>query len=308
MRQVLLVLGSLALTAVLVPGCGGSSDGSGTAAPIPKEQLLDRMTSAVCDNIGPCCSQQGYAHDPASCKQLLTQFYGQFVTPLLSADGVQYDAAAAGACLKAFQSVAASCAGEPDSPACDRVFVGTLAEGANCQLDEQCKAPQGGSAYCDDGKCVAEPRGKLGDGCYGTCTTSGNSTSCSGGGASNGNATCYTNDGVFCGESGNCEQLAGAGQSCSGGGCVAGHYCGNGTCTPQLGAGGDCGGSWEACNAQTYCNDEGKCAARQQNGADCQSSDECQSDYCDYAGSGGAGKCAPDYFVTETICSGQPSP
>ncbi len=308
MRKVLLVLGSFALVAAVVPGCGSSkSDKGGSAAPIPKEELLDRMVSVVCDNIGPCCAQNNFTHDPAGCATLLEGFYGQFLTPLLSADGVQYDAAAAGECLNSFKSVAASCTGEPDSPACDRVFVGTYAEGASCQHDEQCKAPQGGSAYCSsDDKCVAEPRGKLGDGCSGTCSISGNTTDCSGGsgGASNGNATCYTNDGLHCGISGNCEPLVAAGQACTSG-CVDGHYC-DATCKPKLGAGGDCSSNWDACDAQTFCHDNGQCAAKQPNGTDCEYSDVCQSDHCDY--SGATGKCAPDLFVSEAICSGQSGP
>jgi hypothetical protein len=306
------LLGAIIAT-IAIPACGGSSEGGGSAAPIPQDQLAARTAAAVCDNIGSCCQKNGWAYDAAACKQAYQTFIQAILVDPAMKGGVTYDAQAAGTCVSAISSIAANCGDGALPDACERIYVGTKPEGAACEHDLECAAPPGGDADCstnelDEQVCVQEPRGKPGDGCSGTCTQEGNITFCSGGGTggtSGGPARCFTNDGLYCGDDGKCQALIAVGGACQYDGCVSGAFCLDGMCAAKLGAGADCSfNSWEACGDGLYCEDTSStCAAKKPDGAACGSYDECLGE-CDSA----SGKCVPGDFVSPELCSDTFSP
>ena len=265
-----------------IAACGGSTgDGGSGAEPIPQAELAARAAAAVCDHIGSCCAQRGWAYDAAACR---AQYEGvmqdDFIDPAVKA-GAIYDAQAAGTCIAGFASLATSCGGGESPDACQRIFTGTKPPGSPCQDQVECAPPANGDVDCTSvgggaEVCVQEPRGKAGDGCSGTCTDEGNLVSCSGGGSgpSSGPAVCYTNDGLFCGADGKCQTLIPIGGACEYEGCADGAYCLNAACAAKLAAGADCGGDSDACAKGLYCADS-KCVAQKPDGASCASFEEC---------------------------------
>jgi hypothetical protein len=298
-----MAFGVASLAAGAIAACGGSSEGGGSVGPIPHDQLASRAASALCDNIGDCCAKNGWTHDASACKQgyeaLVEEF---FITPAVKG-GATYDAQAAGTCVSSLSDVAKSCGASDVSAACDRIFIGTKPNGAQCEHSIECAAPPGGDAYCDvddflPGTCVQEPRGKAGDGCSGTCTDNGSFISCSGGGTDTGSALCWTNDDLFCSD-GTCQPLIAIGDACQWSGCVDDAYCTSaGVCAAKLPAGGDCGSDWSACADGLYCDAAGVCAAKKPDGAACSDWEEC-------VGSCEDNQCVNDTgFISAALCSG----
>lgn len=289
------LFGGVFLGWVAFTGCGGSTDGGGTsAAPVAKEKFPAELARAVCDNIGSCCQQAGYVHDAAKCAALLEGMYKNMTT-----GAVQYDPQKGGDCVAHAASMVKACGGAPNPGPCENVVVGTVAAGGKCTSSAECIAPAGGDADCNDGVCVQEPRGKLGDGCSSTCTEDGNTTSCSGGmgGASSGNASCFTNDGLVCRADGKCGAAAKVGETCSYDDCVASAYCDMSAekCVARVALGGTCTGEGQ-CADGAYCGG-GTCVAEKATGAACADWVECASHECD------DGKCGSD-FVFKTMCTG----
>ena len=286
------------LGVALGSGCSGSTTSDG-AQPVPADQFVERVVSAVCDNVGPCCQSAGFPYDPAACKALgnsdLSANYA------LGNPNVDYDAVAAGKCVAAISDLVRSC-GAVDLDGleqCDLVLVGKLPAGAACQKSVECAAPAGGNAYCDQGACVTEPRGTAGDARTMTCTEHGTSSGCTGGTSSgSGTAACYTNDGLYC--NGTCKPLPAIGEPCSYEGCVAGAYCDGSVCvaTPKVGE--PCGGGYQ-CPESSYCDANGTCQAAKANGAACGEATECASSRCK------SGICVVDQIASASLCSGQSS-
>lgn len=289
------LLGGVFLGWAAFTGCGGSTDGGGTnATPIAKEQFAGELARAVCNNIGSCCQQAGYPHDPTQCAALLEGMYKN-----MTAGAVQYDPQKGGECVAYAASMVKACSDAPDPGPCENVAVGTVPAGGKCTSSAECIAPAGGDAGCNDGVCVQQPRGKLGDGCSSTCTEDGNTTSCSGGmgGASSGNASCFTNDGLVCRDDGKCGAAAKVGETCSYDDCVASAYCDMSAekCVARVAVGGACTGEGQ-CADGAYC-DGAKCATEKPQGAPCVESNECESHECS------DDKCASD-LVSKTMCMG----
>ena len=245
-------------------GCGGSSeDDAGTSAPpVPKEELAASSGAALCTDLGACCSAEGHAYDLAKCSQTMNEVIQAFLIDPAEKEGAEYDAQAAGDCLAWLRASAKSCSFGEAPVACDRIYVGVKQPGIACEGDIGCAPVPGADVYCE-GECIATPRGKQGDACNGTCTDHGDGESCSGSSSQAGAATCWTNDGVFCGQDGTCQALLAIGAPCSFEGCVATAYCSNGTCAPRLGAGEVCAGEYDACAAGLSCSQAGVCIANE---------------------------------------------
>lgn len=337
-----LILVSSCLVGGLLGGCGGSTRGGGFG-PVPKSQFMSRYESVVCDNIGSCCKTAGYKYDAAACKIALGK---SDTATFLKTTTATYDAQAAGDCLGAIAGLMSSCKGFDNVTiaSCQKVFTGTKAAGQPCTTSTDCAPVSGADVSCDStstggggasgsggstgtggsfgssqGVCVVTPRGKKGDGCDATCTESGNSTSCdsmmggaggatgAGGGSSTGNASCYTNEGLYCGANGKCDALIPIGQPCpTDSGCVDGAFCDNGTCAAKKAVGSACS-TYDTCKDGTYCKGldasaTGTCATPQPAGAACKFDDECQNTY--YCQNG---KCVSYTGITADMCSGQSS-
>ncbi len=318
------ILACAALLGGVVGGCGGSTNGTGSG-PVPQSQFPARFESAVCDNIGSCCQSAGYKYDAAGCKSALDQSIGQ----IFSSKNAVYDASAAGPCIDSVSAAFASCKGFDAVSAvpCQKVFTGTQPAGAACTSSTECKPVANAEVYCEHPSgaggqagsgqrtCTVKPRGKKGDGCDETCTENGNVTSCgtssggggaggSGGAPPSGNATCYTNDGLYCAGNGVCAAMIPIGQPCPDySGCVDGAYCDSGTCAAKRAAGSSCSSFSNECKDGTYCADPahtgtGTCTNKKADGQACSSFDECQSENCQN------GKCSSG-GISPSMCSGQ---
>ncbi len=262
-----------AWAALSVVGCG-KSDGS--AEPIPQTDLPKRVANLLCDSLAACCKSNGHAIDTAGCK---TAYTAELERDLADDDErrVRYDAQAAGDCLAAVSSkIQCGRVDDDDAPACERIFVGSVALGQPCNDSRECAPLAGRSVYCqsDDGLspsvCTASstssaPRGKAGDACGITCSEGDN---CSVGDdapvplpgpggvpAPQPNPVgCYRDDGLFC-KVGRCAPLLAPGEACD---------------------------SYDACGGTAFCDfSTGQCTAPRPNGSPCESSNECQSDKCD---------------------------
>jgi len=297
------VLGCVGLSiSGFVVACSGSTSGGGTsAAPVPADQFVSRYVGAVCDNIGGCCQNAGFAYDAQGCKTLGNQEFGSKFDA--NQPGVVYDADAAGACVAAIQKAASTCSGLDMgiASACANILKGTLQDGESCTSDAQCAAPPGGDAYCEvpldapSGVCVVHARGKAGDPCGATCTEhSDGSSECGSSSTSTGNATCYTNDGLYCDQT--CKPVIAVGQPCEFEGCAMGAYCGNGFCTAYPAVGEACGQGY-LCAEGAFCQGT-TCQALLADGQACESGDQCKSGHC--AGT----VCGADTFVDQEICNG----
>ncbi|MEZ4220592.1 MAG: hypothetical protein R3B13_06640 [Polyangiaceae bacterium] len=277
--------------------CGGSSsDGGGGSAPIPRDQALQRFIDAVCGSIAPCCQQSGYTFDDAGCRSMWGQTLQEGVFGYQAT--TTYDAALAAQCLDQVTASVNSCGILPTTTACRGMVKGALPEGASCSASFECAAPAGGDASCSDAKCVQYPRGKSGEPCGETCTEGPGLTTCYGGSSTVGTAICFTNDGLACGMSGNCEPLAKGGQPCTSGGCEAGMFCNGQACVQQSAAGHTCQNS-DGCVDSAYCDfDTGNCTVKKANGQVCQSSDECAGGRC------AENKCAQRSVASSSICTG----
>jgi hypothetical protein len=295
----------LVCLAAIANGCGGSTNDGGGTEPVVIDDFAGRFAAAFCDNIEPCCQQQGFKYDAVTCKTAFSQFLDTELIAKAKAGGVSYDAEAAGQCLSAFAKAATACQPDELPAVCDRIFIGTKPVGAACDGSLECAPPaDGGRGQCEEDQngqavCVQEPRGKAGDACNQTCNDHGSGIDCEGFGPADGSATCWRNDGLYCDPTGgHCAVLISIGQACDQTGCVNGAYCDNGTCAAKLAAGGDCSSSSEACADGFYCDPSSKCQPQKAAGEACTEGEECTS-YCNESG-----VCEPQGLLTEDACAG----
>lgn len=281
-------------------GSGSSGSSSGFGQPVPIDDLAEEYARALCDSLGPCCAQVGLGYDAAACRSLWEAFaQGSLVEPVLNGTAT-YDSVAAGQCFASIAETGGQCSLDAADPVCEDVVQGTVPEGGSCSTDLECLAPPGGKADCDEGTCVADPRGTVGEVCKWTCEESGSSTSCWGSATVETGASCYRNDGLYCDDSSNtCQPLLQSGEQGCGydsGSCVTDAYCSEDTCYPAKGAGSDCGSSSE-CLTTLYCSEQ-VCAPKKAVGEICDSFDACADGDCE------DGVCGPD-FMLQMICQQQ---
>lgn len=284
-----------AWAALAVVSCGKSEGG---AAPIPRADLPSRVASLVCESMAGCCKSSGFPLDAAACKAARIAELRRDIAE--NEQHTRYDAEAAGDCLAAAASTIACGEVDEDIPACQRIFVGSLALGQPCNSSRECAPVAGRSIDCvgeDEASpsvCTASPRtswphGKAGDACLGTCFEK---DSCDGGDAvapspvpgadpepQAVSAICYRSDGLFC-DVGRCAPLLALGEACD---------------------------TSDACRADAFCNFDTKlCTAPQPDGASCEGGDECQSHRCADAPGGPtvavAGVCVAATQVTAEQC------
>ncbi len=284
------------LVAVLaLVSCGDDSGGQdGTAGapvsgPVSEQEFWDRYGTLACEGLEVCCEQAGIGYNAAVCQLFVGSAGGQ------STVNATYDPDAAADCLNEVQSADIVCEGGLDTPACGRVYVGTLEPGAACSADAECAKPEVGGAECDvfDEVCVVSRRGDEGDACNRTCedldtggwvcsgTVSGDLPAFT-------DVECYINDGLSC-QAGVCVALSGPGEACSfDGDCAPGNRCdGAGACVALLPLGAACQSSDE-CNPEAHCAGSESCEADRAEGEPCSADAECLGGACD------GNVCGPD--------------
>lgn len=221
---------SVACAALFAGACGGGG--------VAVEDLDDEVVDAQCESLVSC----GLLESVDDCRALIAGDID--LGDLLAGveDGsIEYDGSAAADCLD--DLAGASCDpsvedNRTDNPACDAAFTGTLADGADCYINEQCQS----------GNCVAQ----------GTCTEQCCLGACeaaevdAGIGESCAQVNCA--DGGYCAD-GTCVALVGQGTDCTNDDmCDYGLLClalndGPRQCNPPPGQGDPCVGG-ESCPIQ----------------------------------------------------------
>lgn len=270
-------LGWIGVSAVLV-ACGKSEAGP---APVSLEQLPARVAAIACEGLGSCCQRSGFTFDVATCKRERTADIESSIGQVDTVN-IDYDAAAAGECLEAFE--ANSSCGEfddDDAEACERIFRGKLGLGQPCTSREECRRETGQSVSCSsedgigpevcrlaDGGAPSR-HGKLGEACNATCFEGDECSIVAVPAPAPGEpapvpvdpAACYRSDGLWCDfsmASPSCARLLPVGQQCT---------------------------SYDACAGKAFCaGDTGVCSAPRANGQPCSSASECQSRHCSSEG------------------------
>ncbi|HEY4158358.1 MAG TPA: hypothetical protein VGM29_09680, partial [Polyangiaceae bacterium] len=212
-------------------GAGGAGNVGGSGAtvlpstPVAQGNFATAYGSALCDNVGACCTQYGFAFDHAACLTAATTRVGSVDT---LDPGISYDPDAAGQCLAQIAALAKGCTlganAELDLISCVTFAKGTLMPGQSCTSSAQCAAGPGSFVDCRSADpnapsgppvCVvsgSDAHGKAGDSCAATCSEIPNGAECdsvrsvvigSGGASGTGSpnsaaVSCYTDDSLYC--------------------------------------------------------------------------------------------------------------
>jgi hypothetical protein len=311
----LLALGCAALSC-------GSSDGdpaapAGTPA-VSQSELAAKVADAICTNVGKCCADHGFGYNTSKCTAAVQSEVQQTLAAVANADGLTYDANAAGECVQRYRELAAACVFSDEQrdavlQACGAIWSGNTPEGAPCVVDHECQGASQGEAYCakassaaadSAGVCapVAAPvHGALDGACDTSCRAGSAAAACA---ALNPSALpgCWLEDGLYCDSTtGKCVALAGHGQPCTSmAPCVQGSYCKEGTCAARVALAGACdeAGLADPCVEGAFCA-SGKCEALKADGANCLQGSQCASLRCE------AGTCRPaNLAAAPATCGG----
>jgi len=138
---------SIILAAILCAAACGSDDGG----PIPSDDLSNAVFSSVCNQYVAC----GVIDDTATCLQLFgDESVDQDLVAAVHAGKVIYHSDKAGECLAGFGS---SCDRTrffgTESDACDQTFTGTVGEGGQCAIKEECISQDCDVPSCPDACC-----------------------------------------------------------------------------------------------------------------------------------------------------------
>lgn len=322
------------LLATMILGCSDANDGANDAA-VDAADFIPAAAVAICDDFGACCAQEGHAFAAAPCRRSTTSAF----EARLARDTVQYDAEAAGRCVRALHASPGQCDTTPEEfQACDDVFRGTLREGEACTEGFEC-AGFPGSALCvatgaDETRqvCVAAPtlpaRAHRGDPCDGTCRADEGPLSCNASSPSP-VAYCFTEDGLYCARAtSTCEPLLPEGAACERDpgfpGCVAGTFCEHERCVPVRGENDSClvdvctaplscaAPNELACGPGLHCtlsDPDPRCIAPLPDGSTCRAFTECASGWCERLCDQGqscadTGVCGPPKRTTREQCLG----
>lgn len=267
----------LGVVGALGVGCGSSSSGGGGGGGNGSGAFAQNFVDVLCADVAPCCTEPGFS--VSECKRTYDLLVGGSLDAANPAN-YSFDQTAADLCLEQTRAALASCSGA-SGEACQQVYTGKLAEGANCVSAIECA----GDLSCDEGVCGGDiiEGGVAGDSCYWSCHRMGASGyACGGTGPTKDDTLprCFAEDGLYCSSDGSCTELVPLdGQCTSDGQCVLGAHCDTGTCVPKQGAGGACTTDL-GCQDGLYCKDQA-CVAELPAGSPCvQFEDECADGSC----------------------------
>ena len=287
--------------------CGSAESGP----PVPIDDFAHLIAAAHCDNIGPCCVERGFPHDPDQCRAAAETEMRSDLERSRAKPNLTWDAAAARTCLDAYTAVVKECRDDDDlGDACRYIFAGTLQAGQTCTSSSECVRGTTcqGTADGSATQCATPPartHGALGDACWATCSERANgSFSCvtaTGQGTDEGTATCFINDGFYCDRTNHCAVMPTLGQPCSdapGFPCAGDAYCNQGNCAARIT--GSCAANSSSCVLTSYCDAATKqCTPHKATGAACADTLECLgTDACTN------GVCRRRSIASESKCSG----
>jgi len=192
------------------PAAGGDDgSGGGDDRGIPLAEIPAEYAAALCSAYESCVGEVIELFVPGEdCVQKVTiQLQEELanLTELVDKGRVTYYPDKAQACIDELSAAGCSFLIERAPASCEAALVGTVAEGGDCELDEECE----GAQYC-----------KVGDACPGQCASLEQA-----GGLCTGNGDCVS--GLTCGETGRCVAPAQAGEQCKQGepDCTPGYIC-----------------------------------------------------------------------------------
>jgi hypothetical protein len=304
-------LNRLLVLPILAALCSGSScddlDGSknskssGAADVLTQPEFVAAFQALACKNLGKCCSDAKLDFDAGRCSTI-------FAGAGEGTDSTKFNPTYGEQCLAEMQAKA-SCGTTNNAPSCSLAYRGTLGPGDKCSQSLDCAKPSGGDANCDPlrGVCVVGIRGELNQDCDQSCEQAQNgNVFCVWGPASNGYAdgtritNCFANDGLMCGNTGQCVALGTTGEVCSDdSSCSRELYCsaiGGYACQPKRSIGQSCVEYTMPCVSAAYCS-AGTCAAKKANGQACLTSAECVG----ACNCGLSGDCATTGFCTDPM-------
>jgi hypothetical protein len=211
-----------ALVFGLAAACGGgSSSGGGAEAGasaggagaedegIPLAEVPARYAAAACTVYTACLGELFALFRPGEdCEKNTTVQLDEELAGLqaiVDAGRIKYDGTKLQACLDDVEATGCELLNERAPESCEAALQGTVAEGGDCQLDEECEGKQ----YC-----------KIEAACPGTCTLLEQA-----GGPCSGSSDCVS--GLSCGDTGRCVAPAEPGKACKGGepDCSPGYIC-----------------------------------------------------------------------------------
>ena len=292
--------------ALLWGGCedlapSDSTKGSGASAPLSQREFVAAFQALACKNLSKCCDQAGFSFDASRCATL-------FANAGESSENRVFNPENGALCL-AEMAEAPSCGQKNNAPSCNTAYRGMLPAGTSCTDSLDCAKPSKGAASCDPFRqiCVVGLRGEVGDECQQSCEEGvSGSVACVWGPASGwlGDGTtvtnCFANDGLQCGDTGQCVPLAESGQACSNdSSCLRALYCDVNrgyNCQPKRSVGQSCAEYTQPCEASAYCN-AGTCATRKANGQPCSTHAECAG----VCNCGISGDCASSGFCSDPM-------
>ncbi|MCC6521873.1 MAG: hypothetical protein IT373_04365 [Polyangiaceae bacterium] len=152
---------ALPASAAASPAHASASPTNAPAAPpaIAKERFTEELASVVCAELEPCCRASGVGLDAATCRGKVVERTRKMIEA-----HPHYAAEHAEACLGSARERARACHAGADllvATSCQRLFQGDRAPSEPCEVDDDCRAPEEGSAFCwkgalakDAGRCA----------------------------------------------------------------------------------------------------------------------------------------------------------
>jgi hypothetical protein len=139
--------------------CAGSNDDEDDDDSIAREDMPAAYASGMCEALSVCCESLGQPMSVADCREFIEPNIANQNDPALS-----YDGQAAAACLAAGTSAYRQCS-TPSASVCERVWAGSLENGAACESNRDCQ-----SRFCDSALCqTPEALPALGEPCTLEC-------------------------------------------------------------------------------------------------------------------------------------------
>ncbi len=314
-------VGALLFSVVGTMACssGSTSQKTATGAPVPQAEAGQAYVDAICNSIAPCCQQNGFAYDQATCLANGPAFQAEFDKEVAKSVGKVYDAQKAGNCFAQLRVAVATCNPKSSdfdfehSSECDGIFRGTVAPGGACTSSNECALAAGGEARCEKtssssgspstGRCIQLVPATEGVSCQSQTASTENVF---------GDCTYTNSETFFCdSRTSKCAKRLAVGESCfdeAGNvlydGCLSSAFCNTVSkkCEAKVGPGGDCSTGSTNCLKGSYCDSSSKkCVALKKGGEACASEDGATCEHgCDTTTS----KCRMN-DISAKICAGK---
>jgi hypothetical protein len=226
------------------------------------------------------------------------------VNPLVGQKGIAFDPVAAANLVEFVRTLNTACSNwmllRSGTIRWKQVFLGTIPEGATCQISEECQSAPNGTAECVvsshqsnnvssgapvliySSVCTSTSpttHAHLGESCAASCPSQTGACVTAPLGVE-GAANCYAADGLFC-QAGTCAAVAKIGEPCSGGMfCESGGHCVTGACVANTATGACL--SHDQCLTSSYCDGAAtQCRPFKPVGTACVDNFECEGGVCD---------------------------